>query len=178
MKRTVRFIVVCLALVALAAVSAGPTGAAPGSHDSQVNKDLAAARRATAKYHNVANAEAAGYINTHECVALPNGAAMGIHFVKPPLFGDGTVSVEEPEILLYVPSGNRLKLVGLEYWSPDADQDLTTDSDRPFLFGRGFDGPMEGHDPQMPRHYDVHVWVWHGNPDGMFAQFNPSLSCG
>ena len=36
-------------------------------------------------------------------------------------------------------------------------------------FGRGFDGPMEGHEPGMPVHYDLHAWVWKRNPGGTFA---------
>ena len=40
-----------------------------------------------------------------------------------------------------------------------------------------FDGPMEGHSPVMPRHYDLHVWVWHHNPSGMFSMWNPNVSC-
>jgi hypothetical protein len=26
-------------------------------------------------------------------------------------------------------------------------------------------------------HYDRHVWVYRDNPFGMFAQFNPNVSC-
>jgi hypothetical protein len=29
----------------------------------------------------------------------------------------------------------------------------------------------------MPVHYDLHVWLWEDNPSGLFAMFNPSLSC-
>lgn len=44
----------------------------------------------------------------------------------------------------------------------------------PVLFGRTFDGPMAGHGPGMPWHYDLHVWIWAHNPSGTFAQFNPA----
>ena len=27
-------------------------------------------------------------------------------------------------------------------------------------------------------HYDRHVWLYRDNPNGMFAQFNPKVSCG
>ena len=46
------------------------------------------------------------------------------------------------------------------------------------LFGQTFDGPMPGHIPTMPWHWDLHVWVWAHNPSGMFAEWNPSLQCG
>jgi hypothetical protein len=59
----------------------------------------------------------------------------------------------------------------------DADGSLATDDDRPSIFGQPFDGPMPGHNPAMPVHYDLHVWLSADNPSGLFAQFNPSLSC-
>jgi hypothetical protein len=68
-------------------------------------------------------------------------------------------------------------LVGDEYSQVDADQDLYTDDDRPSLFGQEFDGPMEGHGPGQPIHYDLHVWLWKKNPAGMFAPFNPKVAC-
>jgi hypothetical protein len=48
----------------------------------------------------------------------------------------------------------------------------------PQLFGRTFDGPMPGHSPEMPWHWDLRVWVWAYNPSGTFAQWNPALKCG
>jgi hypothetical protein len=48
----------------------------------------------------------------------------------------------------------------------------------PTIFGQTFEGPMDGHGPGEPVHFDKHVWVWEENPSGMFAQFNPNLTCG
>jgi hypothetical protein len=45
------------------------------------------------------------------------------------------------------------------------------------LFGEPFDGPMEGHVPGQPVHYDIHVWAWWPNPAGELAQFNPTVTC-
>jgi len=36
---------------------------------------------------------------------------------------------------------------------------------------------MPGHFAGMPVHYDLHVWLWKHNPAGMFAEWNPGLSC-
>ena len=36
---------------------------------------------------------------------------------------------------------------------------------------------MTGHSPGMPVHYDLHVWLFDSNPDGVFAPWNPSVSC-
>jgi hypothetical protein len=61
----------------------------------------------------------------------------------------------------------------VEYVVEDADQSLSTDSDRPSLFGHRFDGPMPGHFPGMPVHYDLHVWAWFDNPNGAYSAWNP-----
>jgi hypothetical protein len=29
----------------------------------------------------------------------------------------------------------------------------------------------------MPIHYDLHVWLWKKNPSGMFARWNPTVTC-
>jgi hypothetical protein len=71
----------------------------------------------------------------------------------------------------------RLRLIGVEYYRTDADQDPGTDTDRPRLSGRAFDGPMAGHEPVQPVHYDLHAWVWKRNPAGTFAQWNRRVSC-
>ena len=72
--------------------------------------------------------------------------------------------------------GNR-ELVGVEYWKRDADGSLATDNDRPSLFGRAFDGPMPGHNPTMPVHYDLHVWLWRANPAGVYSPTNAAVKC-
>jgi hypothetical protein len=72
-----------------------------------------------------------------------------------------------------------VKLVRVEYWKRDADQNLAIAGDRPSLFGQPFDGPVLGHGAPgvMPIHYDLHVWVAEENPSGVFAMFNPEVSC-
>lgn len=102
---------------------------------------------------------------------------MGYHYVNPALF-DAPLDVRTPPLLLYQPNedGGR-ELVAVEYFKVDEDQNLATNGDRPSLFGAAFDGPMPGHSDDMPIHYDLHVWLWQHNPDGMFAAFNPEGSC-
>ena len=46
------------------------------------------------------------------------------------------------------------------------------------------DGPMDATNPAhagapmpVPVHYDLHVWLYRENPDGMLAAFNPDVSC-
>jgi hypothetical protein len=157
-----------------------------GAHDSpapHTEQELSGAQRqvireATRQFRDVDTAIEAGYLPSEACAEAPGLGAMGYHFVNPPLIGDGTVDPALPEVLLYAPaSSGTLRLVGVEYMVVDADQDLATDEDRPNLMGHAFEGPMEGHEPGMPVHYDLHAWVFTNNPDGNLASWNPAISC-
>ncbi len=174
MKRTV----LVSGVLAACGVATGAAALQAGAQPKPLESTLKDVRAATARYHSVAQAEAAGYTGVNEpCVSSPDGT-MGIHYINPPLLRDNAIDPLRPEILLYVPgNGGDLKLVGVEYWKADADQDLNTRSDEPTLFGQPFGPPMEGHAPGMPVHYDLHVWLFADNPDGMFAPFNPRLTC-
>lgn len=160
------------ALVALAALTAPASAAGhpPGQHD------LAAVREATTRYHHLANAVADGYVRLSACLVEDGLGGMGYHYGKPALLG-APIDPLQPALLLYAPSGERLRLVAVEYFQVDADQDMASDEDRPSLFGQPFDGPMEGHGGDMPVHYDLHVWLWAANPSGTFAPFNPNVRC-
>ena len=176
MKRTL--IVIALVVVLLATL-AGAAYAATGTTDPQILRDLARVRQATAKYHDVNVALADGFIRTPDCVASPDGG-MGIHFINPARLMDPAENILEPEVLLYVESGNALKLLGVEYFYGIGAPDTPIPNPAPpapMLFGRPFDGPMEQHEPGQPPHYDLHVWVWQANPSGIFAPFNPNVSC-
>jgi hypothetical protein len=170
--RTRSWLPTIVTLGALTLALAPPAGAG-------VAEDLAAAKQATLKYRDVARAVDAGYEQTSACTADGTGAAMGFHFISRTLVNDGIFDPRKPEELLYIPhpSGKGLKLAGVEFHKDDADQNLATNDDRPMLFERPFDGPMPGHGPGEPIHYDLHVWVHVRNPDGMFAMFNPAASC-
>jgi hypothetical protein len=173
MKRLIRVAAVVGVLGAAAVALTAVAGAG-----SSVNADLAKLRAATAKYHSLERALADGYsVENEPCVASPDGT-MGIHAVKGPLIGDPSIDPLRPEILLYAPGPNgKLRLIGVEYFKVDADQNLETAGDRPSIFGQAFDGPMPGHNPTMPVHYDLHVWVAEANPSGLFEMFNPAVAC-
>ena len=170
-----------LALSGLVALVAAAVLVAPAlSGDGPLSPELREIRSAVARYHSFAQAQAQadGYTVENElCIASPAGT-MGIHAINPALMADDAIDPLRPEILLYVPKANgKLELVGVEYWKRDADQNLATNGDQPSLFGRAFDGPMPGHGPVMPVHYDMHVWVAEANTSGVFALFNPAVAC-
>jgi hypothetical protein len=68
-------------------------------------------------------------------------------------------------------------LVGVEYVVFTEPWHEKHDMARPELFGQGFEGPMRGHEEGMPVHYELHVWLWEVNPNGLYAGFNPFVSC-
>lgn len=168
-------------LVLLVTLSAIPQFAA-AAYSAKAHKLLAQVRAETAKYHNEAVAIAAGYVPDAVCVP-----GMGYHYINGSLVGAPGVTERQPEVLLYVdsPNGGR-RLVGVEYlafamtaagpWvGPNPPDFISTN---PILFdGQALNGPMIGHAPDMPWHYDLHVWIWSHNPDGMFATFNPNVTC-
>lgn len=180
------------ALAALAVLVVGTTAAAAVAVAGGGQSELAQVRTATAAYHDIAVAEAAGYRGAGEpCVSAPPGT-MGFHYVNGPLVGNPALDATRPEVLLYAPTGDGgRRLVGVEYlqialantatgpapWFGATPPPLGFLTPKPSLLGQAFDGPMEGHAPGMPWHYDLHVWIWKPNASGMFAQFNPGLSC-
>ena len=145
-----------------------PAGISMAAH-AGMNQDLAAVRGATAPFHNFDKADAAGWgTPVTGCVMdenEPSTGAQGIHYANVPLI-DGTVSMLEPEILQYEPQANgRLRLVGVEYIVP-----LSFDQPDP-LFGQHF------HANEAAGLWALHVWIWRHNPDGMFEDWNPKVSC-
>jgi hypothetical protein len=154
--------------------TAGPRGDIPADLHDQL-RDV---RRATSAYKDVKAAEAAGYVPAGPCAEDPKYGGMGVHYENLALIEDGELDPLRPEVLVYQPAKDgKLRLGAVEYFQVDDDQDLATDDDRPWLFDLPFDGPMLGHSPTMPIHYDLHVWLYRHNPAGMFAMWNPRVSC-
>ena len=175
-KLLVSLAVAMLLVVVLASIAYAATGIS----DPVVLQQLAQVRRATAKYHDVNAALADGFVPTPHCIAEPGLGVMGIHYINPPRLMDAEVNILEPEILLYVESRNGLKLVGVEYWFSIGAPDTPVPNPAPpapVIFGRPLDGPMDAHEPVQPPHYDLHAWIWQANPSGIFASFNPNVSC-
>jgi hypothetical protein len=182
--------VACIAVATTANASGGdhsrhaaPVAPVAASELSgKVLVQLLVAKALSAKYLDVRQAEKDGYVTEPGpdgkpvCVASPDGG-MGIHYVQPQLAAQPP-DYRKPAMLTYEPQPNgRLRLVALEYFKVAADQTGKDDSDRPYVFQQPFDGPMAGHSPGMPVHYDLHVWLWKHNPSGLFAMWNPNVRC-
>jgi hypothetical protein len=83
---------------------------------------------------------------------------------------DGSVSVDQPELLLYEPEKNgQMRLVAVEYIIPYTFHPRSAEA--PVLFGQQF---QQNDTFQL---WGLHAWVWAENPSGMFASWNPRVTC-
>ena len=120
---------------------------------------IQAAREATGRYHNFDNAVADGYVDT----GLPCIDGQGYHYIRPDLLD--TYDVTQPTALLY---DTKFRLVALEWVTPVE----AVDGVRPVLFEETYHGPVL--DPPL---FVLHVWAQQCNPDGVFADANPNVTC-
>lgn len=140
---------------------------AQASMPSTVKRQLAAARAGTAGFHRVEDAQAAGFEPVSPCVEHPSEGGMGYHYANP---GNTELDPANPQLVLYEPQKNgRLRLVGVEYLVPY--DEVPADATPPRLFEQDF------HPTPHLSAWTLHAWVWHHNPAGLFADFNPRVSC-
>ncbi|MBC7841861.1 MAG: hypothetical protein H7099_06100 [Gemmatimonadaceae bacterium] len=167
---------VLLAGVACACAQLGGTSASPGDTSitaglpDSVRRDIASMMRAVTPLADPAAADRVGYPATMgACAADSAAGAMGHHLVNRPLFDD-KLDIEHPEMLVFAPlGGGKVQLVAVEYVVPY--RFVPRDATPPRLFGQDL------------KHYDkfnyweIHVWAWKRNPSGIFADWNPDVTC-
>jgi len=156
-----------------------------GLHAEGLQAELAQVRAATARFHRVEEAVAAGYelgwVNgsglriVAGCVAHPTAGAMGYHYFNAELMADNAVDALEPEVLVYAPDPDGgLELVAVEWVVRGPQSNPPGVSEAPSVLG------MDMHilvPPPGPAFYLTHAWVWADNPAGMFADWNPEVRC-
>jgi hypothetical protein len=134
-------------------------------------------RDVTEAFRDVQAAKDAGYVPASPCVSGPQEGAMGFHYAKPELIGDGQVDATTPELLTYEQGPNgKLQLLGVEYLVLAADWDAGHDVP-PSLGGQLFHFVGSPNRYRLPAFYELHVWAWRENPNGTFADFNTNVTC-
>ena len=180
MKFSMRQASAVIAALAVMSVIATASLAATRTFDG-----LGAAKNATTQFRNVTLAKKAGYGVLKDkkgisCIAMdsmPGMGAMGIHYAKPALVGDGKLDVDTPEALVYQPlAGGKLSLAAVEYVVLKKDWDKVYNN-RPVMFGHAFNLTPAGNRFGLPAFYSLHVWIWKNNPSGMFSMWNPRVQC-
>jgi hypothetical protein len=153
-------------------------------------------RAATSKYQDVEVALAEGYIRdpmdvcetSYYLGSLENEGTMGIHFFRPDLLG---VEVEwketrhdskgtytdflQPSMLVYEPQPDSvLELVAVANMVNARAWEEAGHSEPPSFGSVPFDYHPES---AFPAYYDLHLWLFRENPSGMFAPYNPTVTC-
>jgi hypothetical protein len=165
-----------LTVLAVGATSPAVQAAAPEGTGT-----VSEARAATASYHRLAAAQRDGYTLLTDaqgiaCIDNPAGG-MGVHYVNPALVGDGKVSAGSPELVVYEPSSDgSMRMVALEYVVFQADWEAQHTSP-PELFGQHFEYVGAGNRYGLPPFYELHLWAWKKNPNGLLEDWNPNVSC-
>lgn len=172
MSRRFRFLPLLggiLALVGATSVAIAGGGQSP----------LAIARQATAAFHDIEAATAAGYGEFYICTDNESlGAAMGQHYANIDLVLDPAIDPLRPEVLVYEPRPDgSLRLVGVEYV---VFQDLWHEAfgaGTPSVLGVDLKPVAAPNRYGLPAFFERHVWLWKPNPLGMYEDWNSSVSC-
>jgi len=123
----------------------------------RIEAQLNIARRAVCKYRRLEAALADGYTNT----GLPCVPGQGYHYIKNSLVG--TTDIRHPSVLMYTADG---RLNSPEWVAPES-----TFPTPPSIF----DQTMHSEDELGL--WILHVWVWKLNPNGVFNDVNPNVTC-
>ena len=154
-----------------AAVEARAANASTASQIAQL-------RRLVAPFHDFQTASDAGWsapittcLVAGDLPSTPGSGAMGFHFGNVAFIQDGgVVDLLQPELLLYEPEKNgKLRFVGVEYIVPFTDHPASAAP--PTLLGQPF--------AQVPEFgvWGLHIYVGRENSSGIFAPWNPKVSC-
>ena len=175
-RRRVRFLTIVGAatLVAACAAEAPVAPEMPALRtanpraDTEEARALATLRAATARYHNLKAATDDGFVFLHGCESRPDEGPVGMVYVHPGRL-DGVIDPREPEALVYEPGENgQARLVGVELAIPYV---AWTNAQPPEFLGATFQPEDEF------GVWGLHIWLWRQNPEGLFAESNPRVSC-
>lgn len=175
-KRMNRTVVLALAL-SLASLTLSLASGQSTMQSDEVQPTLDQLRRVRevlAGFETVDEAMAAGYEQFGECMSGPQGA-QGFHFRNPRLIEDPALDFTQPELVMYEQrEDGSLRLIGAEYIVFQEAWHAAGNEAAPALLGREFSLNTTLLDQPF---YALHVWGWQHNPLGIFANWNPLISC-
>jgi hypothetical protein len=154
-------------------------------------------RAATSRYQNVEVALAEGYVRdpmdvcetSYYLGSMTDDGTMGIHFFRPDLLGvaEGETRHDaagthadflRPAMLVYEPQPDSVlelvavaNMIDAQAWSDAGHRE-------PPAFGEvPFDSHPANGGAGFAAYYDLHVWLFRDNPSGLFAPYNPAVTC-
>lgn len=193
------FLYPTVAIAAAAGVACSAATAAAPSEPSLEEVSIA-----TERFKDVKRALAEGYVRdpmnlceTAEMLGRPAElGAMGVHYFRPDLLGitgppnprvTGTgihTDFRRPAVLIYEPQADgSMELVAVENLVFRSAWEAAGNKAPPQFHGVAYD--LMADDPatkvdeahMFEPHYDRHVWLYRANPNGIFTQFNPAVTC-
>ena len=172
--------VTALALMLAAQTPAFGHGDAAADTNENVQALINDVRRATAPFMDVNEAIRANYVKfpdqSGDCVAQPGQGAMGIHYLNGGLIST-VLDPLRPAALMYQPAHKgKLELLGVEYIVFQAAWDALHPQP-PVLFSHPFHLVRSPNRYGVPAFYELHLWVWEHNPNGIFNDWNPKVRC-
>lgn len=144
------------------------SGDGQGQHEQQVERLVETLLRVTARYHNIEIAKRDNFVLLHDCETRLNDEPVGTVYVNMNRLTDGVINPEVPDALIYEPTAKGLTLVGVEFAIPFTQW---TQPQPPQLLGTTFQREDEF------GVFALHAWVWRSNPNGLFAETNPRVTC-
>ncbi|HET6818287.1 MAG TPA: hypothetical protein VFH66_13760 [Mycobacteriales bacterium] len=164
LHRVVRCAAVATLMTGLVTVSGVGTASAAPSIQAQ----LAQVRAATAAFHSIPAAEAAGYVKFLDCFDSAEFGGMGQHWLLPGALAK-PLDPASPAALVYEPRADgSYQLVAVEYVVPDPEK--TLENNKPELLGQQFTYL------DALGVWKLHAWIWRPNPAGMFKDFNRNVN--
>lgn len=196
-KRTMKSSIIASLIIAIG-ILAGTASFVKAQGNSELNQQMAQLRAATARYHDLNNAIEDGFTPlTGLCHNGDDGFAVGISYVNRLRFLSADINPDEPEFLNYFPIGDgNVRLVGVAFGNRTFFRDTRPPSTPGYVAGN-----FVWRNPVIPAYlqevsgsfslfgqqarptfgppwlYIITVWPWAHNPNGIFADGNPSLSC-
>lgn len=176
----------------------------PLQAQASADPELDAVRAATDRFRDLEIALSEGYIpdpmnvcETAEMLGRPaEMGGMGVHYFRPDLLGitgppnprvSGTGTHTDflsPAVLIYEPrEDGSMELVAVENLVFISSWEAAGNDGPPSFRGTPYDrmedDPATSLDEahMFDPHYDLHVWLYRENPNGMFEPFNPDVSC-
>jgi hypothetical protein len=154
-------------------------------------------RTATSRYRDVTVAVADGYVRDpldicetpYSLGIFEDLGVMGVHYLRRDLLGideegsrlDATTAHTDflqPAVLVYEPQADSTlalvaiaNVVSAAAWEGAGNREPPAFGDAPFAYAPA--NPGTG----FAAHYDLHIWLYRDNPSGLFAPYNPAVTC-
>lgn len=170
-----RFLMIVLVFVSALGLSSGHILAQGPEEEltEEVRWAIHEVRQSTRDFRDIDAATDAGYGIFQDCFIGDGSGDMGQHYLQGDFVGDDVLDPLQPEALVYEPQADgSLTLVALEYL---VFEDQWTADEPPMLFGQEFH--LKTEIPETPPVWALHLWLWTHNPNGMFADYNPTIFC-